>query len=171
VADVRISAPAPADAVRGIACRFDWDGGDLHATGDVSRGEHGLVITRMDITTATPAGITHALFRQAPLGEILRAANTWLRPEAPADSYVIPTGRVLVTDDLLRHVALAYLEESGPGKDRAVLQRLEARLGRPKGTVRGWVQRAREDGWLGAAVQGRMGAEPGPKLLAEPGAG
>lgn len=169
MAGIQISAPSPADAARGIACRFDWDGGDLRATGDVSRGEQGLVITRVEITASAPAGITHGLFRQAPLGDVLRAANTWLRPTAPATDYVIPSGRVLVTEDLLRHVALAYLDESGPGKDRAVLQRLETRFGRPMGTVRGWVQRAREDGWLGPGIQGRMGAEPGPRLIDEVG--
>lgn len=164
---IQISAPSPADAARGVACHFNWDGGDLQATGRVSRGPQGLVVTRVEITTSASTGITHGLFRQAPLGDVLRAANTWLQPQAPSDDYVIPPGRVLVTDDLLRHVALVYLEESGPGKNRALLQRLEARLGRPVGTVRGWVQRAREDGWLGPGIQGRMGAEPGPKLIAE----
>jgi hypothetical protein len=177
---MQISTPSPAAAARGVACHFNWNGGDLRATGDVSRGEQGLVITRVEITTSAVTGITHGLFRQVPLGDVLRFANTsnmvsdpdlvalttGMRPAAPAaDDYVIPPGRVLVTDELLRHVALAYLDESRPGKDRAVLQRLEERLGRPKGTVRGWVQRAREEGWLGAAVQGRMGAEPGAKLL------
>jgi hypothetical protein len=175
----RIWTPSPEAVARGVACHFDWRADDLHATGDVSRGNQGLVITRVEITAPTPAGITHGLLRRVPLGDVLRFANTsnmvndpnivaittGIRPAVPADEYVIPPGRVLVTDDLLRHVALAYLEESRPGKDRAVLQRLEERLGRPKGTVRGWVQRARETGWLGAAVQGRMGAEPGPKLI------
>ncbi|WP_042400296.1 hypothetical protein [Streptacidiphilus carbonis] len=176
---VQISSPEPDAAARGVACHFAWGSGDLRATGDVSRGEQGLVVTRVEITAPSRAGITHGLLRRVPLGDVLRFANTssmvndpnivalttGIRPARPADDYVIPPGRVLVTDELLRHVALVYLEESAPGKDRAVLQRLEERLGRPKGTVRGWVQRAREAGWLGAAVQGRMGAEPGTKLL------
>lgn len=69
-----------------------------------------------------------------------------------------------MTDDLLRRVAMAYLEETGPGKDRAAITRMEQRFDRPRGTILTWVNRARKEGWLGPAVRGRMGSEPGPKL-------
>ncbi|MFF2384074.1 hypothetical protein [Streptomyces sp. NPDC058108] len=138
-------------------------------SGDISRGDAGLTITRAEVNGHLPAGITHQLLRKVPLGEILALGRAHLAAqEVPADARPepapLPPGRILMTPELLREVAQAYIEESGPGKDRAVFQRLEARFERPKGTLRTWIAKAREEGWLGPAVQGRGGAEPGPRL-------
>jgi hypothetical protein len=76
-------------------------------------------------------------------------------------------GREPLTDDLLRDVALTYLEETGPGKPKKPLERMAAKYDKPEETVRTWVSRARKAGWLGPAMRGRAGAEPGPRLLAE----
>jgi transposase len=43
---------------------------------------------------------------------------------------------------------------------------MAARFDRPEGTLRTWVSRARKEGWLGPGSKGRIGAEPGPLLLA-----
>jgi transposase len=74
-------------------------------------------------------------------------------------------GRAPLTDDLLRRVAVAYLEETAPGKDRAAVTRVAARFDRPVKTINNWIARARNEGWLGPAAQGRAGADPGPRLL------
>jgi hypothetical protein len=74
--------------------------------------------------------------------------------------------RTEMTAELLRSVAIAYIEESEVGTGRGLLNRMSERFGRPEGTVRTWVSRARKDGWLGPGARGRAGAEPGPKLLA-----
>lgn len=156
---------------------FAWEGDGIEAVGEVLHRPTGLVISRLEVSVSesAPAGLTHQMLRRVPLGEILAATRSW-RPEIQhahlhmaggPSAATLPPGRIPITDDLLRQVAVAYLEEIGPGKDRAVLQRLEERFGRPKGTLRTWLGRARSEGWLGPAVQGRMGAEPGPRLLAE----
>lgn len=165
------------DGPAGTLVSFRWQGDEIAAVGDVSRRQTGLVISRLEVLSPSsePVGLTHQLLRKVPLGKILAAARARLAQNESAhltlaggpSASTLPPGRVQVTDDLLRQVASAYLEETRPGKDRAVLQRLAERFGRPKGTVRTWLGRAREEGWLGPGVQGRMGAEPGPRLLDE----
>jgi transposase len=159
-------------AQAGVVRHFTWHGKETDVSGDISRGEAGLVVSRVEITAQSPVGLTHRLLR-LPLGEVLAQARVDVarseteagtRPTAEAP---IPPGRVLMTDDLLRRVAITYLEETESGGNRAVLQRMADRLGRSRGTVRTWLGRAREEGWLGPGVQGRPGAEPGPKLIAE----
>lgn len=169
---VHLKRPPRSAEAAGVVREFKWRGNQIEATGDISRGEAGLVITRIEVLAPMPMGLTHKLLQRIPLGDVLAAARADInyqieqsiiaadRPQEP-----LPPGRILVTDDLLRQVARAYLEETGPGKDRAVLDRLVERLGRPKGTIRTWIARARAEGWLGPAVQGRVGAEPGPKLM------
>lgn len=76
-------------------------------------------------------------------------------------------GREPLSDDHLRDVALTYLEETGPGKAKKPLERMAAKYGKPEETVRTWVARARKAGWLGPALKGRAGSEPGPRMLAE----
>jgi hypothetical protein len=167
---ILLSPPRPEAAQAGAVLSFSWSGPEMEVAGDISRGDAGLAITRVEVKGPLPAGITHQLLRRVPLGQLLATGRAHLakqdaasRPRPEAEP--LPPGRVLMTPDLLRRVAMAYIEETGPGKDRAVLQRLEARFGRPKGTLRTWIARAREEGWLGPAVQGRGGAEPGPTLM------
>lgn len=164
---VTLLHPKSEAEVKGVLRHFLWRGDETEVSGDVSRTDAGLVISSIEVRPSTPSGITHRLLHRVPLGEILAEVRADLaRYDMPASDTPIPPGRVLIDDNLLRQVAMAYLEETGPGKDRAVLQRLERRFGRPKGTIRTWIKRAREEGWLGAALQGRMGTEPGPKLMA-----
>lgn len=173
--EVRLTAAA--DGPGGTLVSFAWQGDDIAAEGDVSRRSTGLVISRLEVRSpaSEPVGLTHQLLRKVPLGKILAVArarfaqneSAHLRLAGGPSAGTLPPGRVQVTDELLRQVASAYLEETRPGKDRAVLQRLADRFQRPKGTVRTWLGRAREEGWLGPGVQGRPGAEPGPRLLDE----
>lgn len=76
-------------------------------------------------------------------------------------------GRTPMSDELLRAVAEAYLEETAPDKPPRPMARLAERFERPEETVRTWLARARKAGWLGPGIRGRIGGEPGPRLLAE----
>ena len=175
------------EAEAGVVVHFarEYEGGTLR--GDVSRGPTGLVITRVEVSAPAETGVTLRLLRGTPLGEVLTAVRAHaaledarrqgtraILGEEPVpgvlteDATEAPqtSGRTPMTEDLLRKVAMAYLDETGPGKDRRAIQRLAARFERPEGTVRTWVGRARKEGWLGPGAKGRMGAEPGPKLLA-----
>lgn len=183
---ITLAKPSPEAKAQGILVHFRYDGGDYEMLGDVSRGDAGLVVTRTEIQASQPSGVTTRLLRTAPLAEALNAVRAHealeearrrgtraiLGQEPAAGLFTqsalnIPetSGRTTITDDLLRTVAHAYLQETAPGKDRRAIQRLATRFDRPEGTVRTWISRARKEGWLGPGARGRMGAEPGPKLL------
>lgn len=155
-----------------VVFQFNWtdDDGNVSAEGLISRGAGGLVISNIDVWTQYTGGVTHQILRAVPLGDILALARTSIAlvdDAVSAHPIVVPPAKhTAMTDDLLRDVARAYLEESSEGKDRAVVARLEQLFGRPRGTITTWISRARKEGWLGPATRGRVGAEPGPKLVA-----
>jgi hypothetical protein len=184
---VGLMPAVPPESESGVVVHFTYKADGYVMRGDISRGTAGLAITRVEVSAPTSAGVTLRLLRSAPLGELLAAVRAHMALEearrrgtgaflgeepAPGvfteDANQIPhtSGRTQMTDDLLRKVATAYLDETGPGKDRRAIQRLAGRFGRPEGTVRTWVGRARKEGWLGPGAKGRMGAEAGPKLIA-----
>ena len=149
------------DAVGGFSCSNDYG----TVTADVTRTPAGLAISRIELRTQLPEGITHKALRAVPLGEILARARS--REDLTAASAarpirIPPLRHAAMTDELLRDVARAYLEESlhGAGATR----RLQERFNRPQGTIITWISRARKEGWLGPATSGRAGGEPGPKL-------
>ena len=121
------------------------------ATGDVSRGPIGLVVTRVEVRAPASAGVTQKLLRDLPLNEVLQGLRTERVLELPVRAVPAhPTsGRTQITDELLREVAVNYLIETAPGKDRRAIQRLSQHFKRTEGTVRAWVARARQEGWLG----------------------
>lgn len=138
--------------------------GDLTIEAEVSPGSNGLAITRVTVTAPLPGGVTFSALRQAPLAAILQEARSQLAPDAPAVQIPKTSGRTELTDELLRAVALAFIEETGPGKDKRAIRRMVKRFGRPEGTVRTWISRARKAGWLAPGSRGRIGAEAGPRL-------
>lgn len=133
-----------------------------------------------------PGGVTSNLLRELSSSQAIAAVNErlqrpleadwpvglnikWARRdieemiEAPSDPTPKP-GRPRLSDELLRDVAIAYLEEQARG--RGVLRRLAERFNRPEPTLRDWVRLARVRQWLGPAPkQGRGGGGPGPRLL------
>lgn len=155
--------------------------------GDLTRGRHGLVISRMEILTDDgSSGVTAGLLRRIPIGEVLsavRAKAAWesarregtrvVLGQEPApglfsDADVKPPrrgGRAPMTPELLRDVARAYLQETAPGMPAGAAKRMAEQFDRPEETIRTWITRARKDGWLGPSTKGRAGAEPGPKLI------
>lgn len=170
---IELSRPPDAAREAGEVARFLWRGEDMNVAGSVIRSDAGLVISRAEITAQAAAGVTHHLLRKVPLGSLLAearahvAANEPPALEAPSDGASnTGSGYVAMTDDHLRKVAMAYLRETAPGKDRAAISRMEQEFGRPRGTILTWITRARKEGWLGPAVRGRLGSEPGPKLNA-----
>lgn len=143
--------------------------------GDVYRTEHGLKVSRIEVDTdpAGPVEVTGTLMRQIPIGTLLdyvrgRVSATIAEdiPEMPAAALAVRSGRVELTDDFLRDVALSYLRETAPGKPQGATKRLAEAYGRPEQTIRTWISRSRKAGWLGPSAKGRAGAEPGPKLRA-----
>jgi len=156
-----------------FACTSD-DG--WTATGTVARtGSRGVVITEVTFygqdDEGAPGAVTSTALRRLPSGEILaQAMRCGLlandQKVAPRRSIGRP-GRAPLSDDLIRIVAQTYLEETTPGKPRGALQRLSVRFSKPVPTISRWVMRARADQWLGPAVPGREGGEPGPRLIAE----
>lgn len=172
----------------GVVAHFSFEAdGAWSIFGDVTRGPHGLVISRMEILPAeTSSGVTAGLLRKISVGEVLsavRAKAAWetarregtrvLLGEEPApglfnegdEQPARRGGRAPMSPELLRDVALAYLRETAPGAPAGAIRRMGEQFDRPEETIRTWVTRSRKDGWLGPSAKGRAGAEPGPKLM------
>lgn len=184
--DVRLWWPSPAERAAGIAAFFALDHGGLSLAGELARGEAGLVISKVEVVAPLPRGVTQRALKDAPLAGILRSVRAQVAyqeamregtraflGEEPAPGLFEPedvqipktSGRTELTDELLRAVAVAFIEETGPGKDKRAIQRMVERFDRPEGTLRTWISRARKAGWLAPGSKGRIGAEPGPKLI------
>lgn len=173
---VALGQPDAEARARGAVLRFEWYASDGEALvmGDLAQGPAGLIMTRAEICLQGSSGITRDLLRRVPIGDVLAAARTYLRRNDPTAGppvvgpaeIPVTSGRTKMTDDLLRQVAAAYIEETGPDKGRGAIKRMTGRFGRPDGTVQTWIKRARKEGWLAPGPPGRMGAEPGPKLIA-----
>lgn len=80
---------------------------------------------------------------------------------APWDPVTVqrPGGRKPRDQDQLRRIAEAYLKGG-----RGVTQQLAEDFDMPVPTVKDWIRRAREEGWLTPAKHGRRGAAAGPRL-------
>ncbi|NJP72473.1 hypothetical protein HCJ99_16625 [Streptomyces sp. C1-2] len=151
-------------------------GGEWAARGTAVRSASGLVLSSLEVSAASGAasGVTAGMLRKVPVGVILNHVRADVARLAPAEPQPPQTeraprrgGRAALPDDLLKRVAVSYLRETAPDRPSGALQRLAAEFGRPEGTIRTWLSRARADGWLGPSVRGRAGAEPGPRLRAE----
>lgn len=152
---------------------FDWSDPHTQATvtGEVVRSPIGFVITHMAISSPSPSGVTRELLRDVPIRDVIAAARSQARGSRLAANLQAPvdapstSGRTQMTDDLLMRVALAYIEETAEGKERGAIERMVQRFGRPRGTLQTWIKRARKEGWLAPGPPGRMGAEPGRRLI------
>lgn len=167
----------------GIAYDFTGTLSDSTITGLAVQGQRGLAIRSLHIDSSDPAGVSTLLLRRLQLGEVLALARQALNeridhdapepapPPAACSCGCHPRPRQFPKDSryttideaFLRRIALAYIEETAAG--RGALVRLATRFDRPEMTVRTWIKRAREAGWLAPGASGRLGAEPGPKLL------
>ncbi|TSB31877.1 hypothetical protein [Streptomyces benahoarensis] len=131
---------------------------------------------RLAAITAVPADpgktLSAAQIKSIPTGALLAAVQSLLGIERQAAdsgemSASTPSRRTRAgSDDLLRELAEVYLEETAPGRPRGHLDRIAVRLGWPKNTVSTRLARARKQGWLGPAINGRAGSDPGPRLIA-----
>lgn len=144
-------------------------------------------VTLEPVGSATPdGGITSAVLRElSPPRAIQEAAAgleefaapgtfgelllRWRTEAVQAYERTLPSGpkggRPRLSDEHLRAVALAYLEELNRG--RGLLKRIGERFEVSEGTVRGWVHLARKAGFLAPAQQGKRGSGPGPRLAEE----
>lgn len=173
---VRITSQ-PDDAWHRHTASFRYDSSEgWTATGTVTRTRRrGVVITDVRFEApgdedGAPGPVTSTALRQLPISDILSSAmQSGLLPQYPTTPppkrEPRPSGRAPLTDAHIRDVAETYLRETGPGKPRGALRRVAEHFGKPVPTASHWVQRARADGWLGPAVTGREGGEPGPRLL------
>ena len=73
-------------------------------------------------------------------------------------------GRAVDNQDVYGHAARVYLDMLGTHGQKTPSAMAEE-FDVPIGTVRTWIRRAREEGWLTSGQQGRAGAAPGPRLL------
>ncbi|MFJ7069865.1 hypothetical protein [Streptomyces sp. NPDC101115] len=162
---------------------FSYDDGSVTISGAARLTGQTVRITRLEIRPDDPdAAISAVQVKNLPFGRIvsslqsllaldaarregapLSATETAPRPAEPKQPR--RGGRPLITDDLLRRLAEAYLVETAEGKPAGSLARLAEHFDRPVQTIRTWIARARKEGWLAPAVKGRAGGEPGPKLL------
>lgn len=72
-------------------------------------------------------------------------------------------GHGRVTDEYLARLAVAYAELAPKGRN--VSMGLAMALGKPVPTVKGHIMRARREGFLTDAIEGREGGEPTAKAL------
>ena len=167
----------PDDQWHRHTCGFRYDSAEgWAATGTVTRTRRrGVIITEIAFEGSAeddgaPGPVTSTALRQLPTGDILATAmRSELLPPyeyetPPPPREPRPSGRAPLTEELIREVAEVYLRESAPGKPRGALQRVAEHFDKPVPTASRWVQRARADGWLGPAIPGREGGEPGPRL-------
>lgn len=174
---VRASAAAGSADAPDLVATFECEpaSAEWFASGDVSRGPQGLVISRLEVRwgPTSVGGITGGTLQKVPVGRVLRLVRAEIDPAftAPAPIADLPIvrqiregGRVALDDALLREVAYRYWFYTQPGQPPGAIKRMAADFGRPDETIRTWVARARKGGWLGPSVKGRSGAEAGPKL-------
>jgi len=146
--------------------------------GEVVRGAQGLAITELTIRPdpGLAGGITGALMRDIPIGALLdyvrdQITRTTTRvlgnASAEAEAALRRGGRQVLSDQMLREVAMLYLDETEAGKPPGAVGRMAKRYERPEETVRTWLARARKAGWLGPSKKGKAGADPGPRLIEE----
>ncbi|MGW3910570.1 hypothetical protein ACWEBX_03445 [Streptomyces sp. NPDC005070] len=156
---------------------FSYKEGALTVTGEARLSGQTVQLTRLEVRPTDPAAaLTAAQVKGLPFGRVVSSLQTLLAlnegrlPAGPATRPEKPEsprrgGRPAITDDLLRQLAEAYLEETAEGAPSGPLTRVAARFDRPTETIRTWLARARKEGWLAPAVKGRAGGEPGPRLL------
>jgi hypothetical protein len=156
-----------------------------------SEGAAGL--TRVGIQHFTDAGaeVTSTVWKAIPVSTIRSRALAWLEPQeiiadvlgeqgdwgigedralwarrvsAEARKKPLTRGRSGYPPEHYRRIALRAVELHKEG-ERDVVRRVAAEEQRPYATVRHWIQRAREHGFLAkAAKQGRREFLPGPDL-------
>lgn len=118
--------------------------------------------------------VTGQVLGEVPVAAIRAAITEYLRrvegdpfPLIGLDTPIEVGGserRRRLDDEFLRGVAVAYLRTLVDAPRRPVEQLAED-LEEPRQKVASWISRARREGWLSAAVVGRAGAQPGPRLV------
>lgn len=171
-------APAAGWSPETIA-EFTYDFADgSRARGILGHGASGLYLQTISVDSPPGGRVTTKMLREVPLTDILAAVQRTdfiqariysSHQEQQQASESKKPGRTPLSDDLMREVALGYLDQTAPGMGRGAVKRLAERMGVDQKTMSRYVFRARQTGWLGPAIHGREGSEPGPKLIAESG--
>jgi hypothetical protein len=96
--------------------------------------------------------------------------RAWARTQAEnAKELTLDRGPKGYPDDHYRRIALAYLDLQSQGVSRGIVRRIAEDEGRQWQTIRDWLHRATELGFLSRGAQGRAGRTPGPNLYKEAG--
>jgi hypothetical protein len=154
--------------------------GGWFVSGYLSRnGEDRAIVTDLTIEPAenATAEITSPVLRSLRVAEIrAKALNLLDRPDpeleqraraaaAAAAATPLQRGASGYPADHFRRVAFDYLDLfQAQGMTRGILDELAERYQRPRATVRDWINRARELGFLTKGRRGGAGAEAGPNL-------
>ncbi|MGE2717569.1 hypothetical protein ACQI4L_26200 [Mycolicibacterium litorale] len=141
---------------------------------EVEMARDGDRLVRITIRAGEGAELGHREVREATAQILDRLRGERRREQLPAhlmtdtvramvEAYREGHGRV--TDDYLARLAIAY-EELAP-RGRGVSAALAAALDKPTQTVKTHIMRARHDGFLSDALEGREGGKAQPKAHAQ----
>jgi hypothetical protein len=164
---------------------------------DASLHFENLTVVFNPFGSGTPSGgITSATLRHIPLGliaqrilfEVKQVPNLDMFGEQLSDSSLRtpkerqlrhmkaavdadesrPTGRGRppLSEALMRDLSMEAVRLSRSG-ERSIRNALARRFNKDEKTIRSWMRRARELGWLAKTPHGHRVVMPGPKLLAE----
>lgn len=140
------------------------ESGEEDVTGRVLRGLHPNKIRERAFLRLQQKGIAHQVMERAGWDFSPKEFDQVRRLAEAARELPLNRGRKGYPADHYRRIALAYIDEARAHGSRGVLARLASAESVSRPTIRDWVKRARELGFLAPTKQGRAEATPGPNL-------
>jgi hypothetical protein len=138
--------------------------GPEDVTGSVLRGLHPNKIRERALVGLQEKGIAHEAMNRAGWNLPPKEFDQVRRLAEAARELPLNRGRHGYPADHYRRIAIAYIDEVKAHGGRGVLGRLASAENVSRATIRDWVKRARELGFLAPTKQGRAEATPGPNL-------
>jgi hypothetical protein len=140
------------------------DPGTNDVTGTVIRGLHPDKIRERALLMLQHKGTAYQGMERAGWDLAPEEFDQVRRLAEAARELPLNRGRKGYPDDHYRRIALAYIDDVRAHGSRGVLARLASAENVSRATIRDWVRRARELGFLAPTKQGRAEATPGPNL-------
>lgn len=130
-------------------------------------------------------GITSTTLRSIPIGAWLASHRSTLADSLDLTDVPLPEeigqriaelvkaskrknpkrGRAGYPETHYQRIALLYLDLLNKGMTKGILREIARREKRQPETIRDWIHRARQLGFLSPGTPGAAGAEPGPRLF------